>query len=69
MFAETNGIENATELQEVWAGDSAGYANEASAVRRATTRPTATCSLPADVGCGGWVTQDGKAGARRTACT
>lgn len=62
VFAETNGIQNATELQESWSGDSSGYANEAKA-SGAYNNNDGTMSLPSTGGCGNWVTQDGKAAA------
>jgi len=62
VFAETNGIENAVELQETWSGDSSGYANEALA-SKAYNAQTGTMMLPQTGGCGNWVTQDGQAAA------
>ncbi len=62
VFSETNGIQNATELQESWSGDSSGYADEALA-SSAYNAQTGTMNLPSTGGCGNWVTQDGKAAA------
>jgi hypothetical protein len=62
VFAENNGIENAVELQETWAGDSAGYADEAKAGNSYDVE-TGEMFLPTAGACGNWVTQDGKAAA------
>lgn len=62
VFAETNGIANATELQKVWSGDSSGYAKEAAA-SNARDGDNGDMFLPPTSGCGNWVTQDGGAAA------
>ena len=62
VFAESNGIENATRIQEVWSGDSAGFADEAIA-SNSYDRDNGDMFLPAINACGGWSTQDGKAAA------
>jgi hypothetical protein len=62
VFAETNGIANATELQKVWSGDSSGYAKEAAA-SNARDADNGSMFLPSTSGCGNWVTQDGEAAA------
>jgi len=62
VFAETNGIENATRLQEVWSGDSAGFADEAIA-SNSYDGENGDMFLPAINACGGWSTQDGEAAA------
>ena len=62
VFAETNGTQNAANLEQVWSGDSSGFALEA-ARSRAYDPTSGDISLPATSGCGNWVTQDGNAAA------
>jgi hypothetical protein len=62
VFAETSGIENATRLQEIWSGDSAGFADEAIASNSYDVE-NGDMFLPTAGACGNWVTQDGEAAA------
>lgn len=62
VFAENNGIANATELQKTWSGDSSGYAKEAIA-SGSYDKENGDMFLPTTGACGNWVTQDGKAAA------
>ena len=62
VFAENNSIENATELQKTWSGDSASYALEAIA-SNSYDKENGDMFLPTAGACGNWVTQDGKAAA------
>lgn len=62
VFAESNSITNANELQEVWSGDSAGYADEAIA-SNAYDPENGDMFLPSLSACGNWSTQDGEAAA------
>ncbi|HMU62262.1 MAG TPA: TonB-dependent receptor [Gemmatimonadales bacterium] len=62
VFSTTNGIENAAELQEVWAGDSGSYAKEAAA-SGAYDNATGAMTLPSTGGCDSWSLQNGNPGA------
>jgi len=61
VFAENNSIQNTTELDETWSGDSSQYALEAKASGAYATNGDMV--LPNTGGCGNWVTQDGQAAA------
>lgn len=62
VFTTTNGIENAVELQTVWAGDSSSYAIEAAA-SNAYNSATGAMTLPTPNGCDSWSLQNGDPGA------
>ena len=62
VFSTTNGIQNSAELQEVWAGDSGSYANEAKA-SGAYDPTTGAMELPATGGCDNWSLSNGNPGA------
>jgi hypothetical protein len=62
VFAENNTIENTVELDKIWAGDSAGYADEALA-SGSYDGENGDMFLPTPGACGNWVTQDGEAAA------
>ena len=62
VFSTTNGIANSAELQEVWAGDSGSYANEA-IQSGAYDVATGAMTLPATGGCDTWSLQNGNPGA------
>jgi hypothetical protein len=62
VFSVTNGIENATDIQKTWAGDSSTYAIEATA-SGSYDAGTGAMTLPAMGACDNWSLQNGDPGA------